>query len=292
MGLSEGFSVGELKSAFRKQAKLCHPDLSGAEGLAFARLRDRYDRLLDYAERRDARAAEGGRGASPGHAPRARAGGRPAAKSGAAKPRPRAEPRARPESDTRREPRPGRSSAGTSSAGTANNRTADRGKAKGRSEHEGGTAARGGAKKPREPKREWLKGAPRTGAPRAAGIGEAEARGRGGAENEADAQALAYYQDALQKYDAFQAVNRDRSMELKFLYGLTKKNIALVDLHTFLRLLDTLEENARASLSLFRLALERDPNQAWAADALAKSESLDRQLSRCLTLKAEVTGAP
>jgi hypothetical protein len=269
MGLSEGFSVGELKSAFRKEAKLCHPDLSGAEGLAFARLRDRYDRLLEYAERRDERAAKD---SSRTEASRARASGRSAAKSGAAKPRAAAKPRSQPETRTKPEANP----RGGTSAGTASSRT----------------AASGGAKKPREPKREWLKGAPGSGGKGKAGIGKGDERRSGNGGEDADGQGLVYYQDALQKYEAFQAVNRDRSMELKFLYGLTKKNIALVDLHTFLRLLDTLEERARASLLLFTLALERGSNQAWAPDAQAKSESLDRQLSRCMTLRAEVSGAP
>jgi len=253
MGLSEGFSVGELKSAFRAEAKLCHPDVSGAEGLAFARLRDRYDRLLECAERRDARSAKSGRSAA---GPRA-----------SAKPRPQPEARAPSSSGERCKTKPKMASAKTASAKTAS----------------ASTKKSGGAKKPREPQREWLKGVPPQGGTGRAGIGRADAK-------DGDAQALAYYRDGLEKYEAFQAVNRDRSMELKFLYGLTKKNIALVDLHTFLRLLDTLEDNARASLSLFRLALGRDPNQAWGPDAVAKSESLDRQLSRCLTLRAEVTG--
>jgi hypothetical protein len=212
LGLSEDFTLGELKSVFRKRAKLCHPDVSASGGREFTRLREAYERLLSFAEKRDARQAQPGT--------RAKAGSRPEA--------------------VKTKPRPGKARPGRAASPGAGKES----------------PKKSSAKRERTP----------------------------------DAHALMYYQDALLKFESFQAVNRDRAMELKFLYSLTKKHIALVDLHTFIRLLDKLEESARAALGLFRLALERDPGQAWASDARTKAESLERQLSRCMTLKSEVAG--
>jgi hypothetical protein len=192
LGLDEDCSVAQLKSAFRRRAKLCHPDLAGQGGQEFAGLRESYRRLLELLEKRDERS----RGA---RAP----GSRRAAQ---AAPAPRAAP------------------------------------------------AKRAYSKPH------------------------------------DAQALKSYREAMAAFESFQSVNRDRSIELKFLHSLTKKGIALVDLHRFLRLLDQLEKSAGSALLLFREALERDSGQAWAADAREKIESLERQLARCVSLKAEVSG--
>lgn len=199
MGLKGGFSLHELKSAFRARAKLCHPDLGARSGRDFSRLRDSYQRLLDHVAERDAL------------------------------------PRRKSATTTRK----------GSSGASGRERQARRG-----------------------PTRE------RNGKPDGNGSSEA----------------LGLYREAMAKYESFQAVNRDRSMELKFLHSLTKKGIALVDLHRFLRLLDALAENAAEALGLFNRALALDGGQEWAAEASRLAESLERQHSRCLALKAEVSG--
>lgn len=200
LGLDGDFSLGELKSAFRARAKLCHPDLGNGRGQDFAHLRESYERLLARFERRPAT-------------------------------RPKARPKPR-------------------SGGEANGKNG--GKASGKAE-------------------------PRRGPARSAGRGEG-------------AQALAAYREGLAQYESFQSVNRDRSMELAFLYSLTKKNIALVDLHRFLRLLDAMEKSAVSAIGLLSRALALDASQSWAAEAGAKAASLERQLARCRALKAEAGG--
>jgi hypothetical protein len=195
LGLDEDCSVAQLKSAFRRRAKLCHPDLAGQGGQEFAGLRESYRRLLELLEKRDARSG-GGKASGSRRAARA---------------------------------------------------------------------------------------APATRAAQAAPAARASAKPH-------DAQALKSYRDAMAKFESFQSVNRDRSIELKFLHSLTKKGIALVDLHRFLRLLDQLEKSAGSALLLFRDALERDSGQAWASDAREKIDGLERQLARCVSLKTELSG--
>ncbi len=201
LGLAEGCSLSELKSAFRQRAKACHPDLSPQAALDFPRLRDSYQRLLDHLQKKTETARL---------------------------------PRSRPSS--------------------------------------GAQAGEKGGKK--------------TGA-KAGGHPEGK-REAGPKPQSREAERL--YRAGLDKFEAFQSINRDRSIELKFLYSLTKKNIALVDLQRLIKMLAQLERSARDALGLLSDALRIDPGQSWAADAGEKLESLQRQLARCSQLQAELAG--